>query len=84
MTLSEREKGVLVLDKRTSFKLSVLGQADWKSAVKSLEKFYTDYYVQCKHHDHEELRKARGDTAAEGTLAAETADAVIAIDPETD
>ena len=39
LTLSEREKGVLVLDKRTSFRGSVLGQAEWKSAVKSLEKF---------------------------------------------
>ena len=48
LRLLNREKAVLVLDKRTTMNGKILKKAEWKEAVNALEDFYVDFYVTAK------------------------------------
>jgi len=54
LKLSDREKGVLVLDKRTCLNGTIISQAQWRDAVNALESVYVGFYVQCKLYDRQE------------------------------
>ena len=64
-----REKGVLLLDKRTCCNMLIMKKGEWEDAVHVLESFYIDFYVNAKKKDREE----RGATA-EATDAVATTD----------
>lgn len=48
LRLSNREKAVLVLDKRTSMNGKILKKAEWRDAVNALEDFYVQFYAKAK------------------------------------
>ena len=56
LDLTQREKAVLVLDKRTCCRGSILSSAQWKDAVAALKVFYIEFYIRSKAYDRKKLK----------------------------
>ena len=80
LDLTQREKAVLVLDKRTCCRGSILSSAQWKDAVAALKVFYIEFYIKSKAYDRKKLKErtaAMVDVDDEGIESKNDIDAVI-------
>ena len=57
LELTQREKAVLVLDKRSCCRGSILSSAQWKDAVAALKVFYIEFYIKSKAYDRKKLKE---------------------------
>ena len=58
LRLSNREKAVLVLDKRTTMNGKILKKPEWREAVNALEDFYVEFYVTAKKFERKGRRRS--------------------------
>ena len=69
LKLTQREKAVMVLDKRTCLDKQILDNADeWHDAIRALRDFYVEFYVQGKKYDRKQNRPTNDATDEQASI----------------